>query len=112
MRAAHSSAHLTGRASVGCPDPLTGDRELALSSVDREVAADLYELELFANELTLEAARQVRSELAAFREVVRSGAEYMGDEYRLALGSYQHARTKFLSVAREELLGPLVESTS
>jgi hypothetical protein len=104
IRDAHSSAHMTGRASSGCPFPIAGDRELALSSVDREVAGDLYELELFANEPTLEAARLVRQELTEFREVVLLGAEYMSEDYRSALGSYQRARSAFLATARRELV--------
>ncbi|MDO9439932.1 MAG: hypothetical protein Q7T73_03485 [Beijerinckiaceae bacterium] len=97
---------MTGRASVGCPFPLLVDRELALSSVDREVAGDLYELELFANETTLLAARLVRKELTEFREIVLAGATYMDSPYRLALGAYQSARTAFLAAARSEIVDP------
>ena len=104
IRDAHTAAHMTGRAASGCPTPLTTDREQALASVDREVARDLYEMELFADESTLEAARLLRRELTAFREVVLAGAEYMADDYHAALGAYQVARTSFLAKARTELV--------
>ncbi|WP_457189272.1 hypothetical protein [Nocardioides sp. P5_E3] len=83
---------------------MTDDKAAVLSRVDSEVSRDLYELELFAGEVALEAARVVRAKLAEFREVVMRGTRYMSDEYRQALGEYQTARAALLSAARAEIL--------
>ena len=45
----------------------------------------------------------MRRELTQFRETVLAGVRYMDDEYRVALGAYQRARTDFLATARGEL---------
>jgi hypothetical protein len=102
MRDAHLAAHLAGRSAPGVPVPI-GNAAEALARVDSDVARDLYELELFADDDVLAAAREVRNTLTVFRDSVMDGAEYMGERYREKLGSYQGARTMYLRVARQAL---------
>ncbi|MEP7369635.1 MAG: hypothetical protein ABI662_08270 [Dermatophilaceae bacterium] len=103
MKDVHLTAHIIGRATPGCPHPLSDPAE-AHAAVDRDVARDLFELELFASTATLAAARQLRQSLTEFRETVISNVMYMDDAYRAALGRYQQSRTAFLATARGELM--------
>jgi hypothetical protein len=104
IRDVHTTTHLIGRSSPGCPQPLDGPAELAHAAADSEVSRDLYQLEIFANEGTLAAARCLRDAVMDFRAAVLDGAHYMDDAYQAALGHYQRARRAFLDEARTELL--------
>ncbi|MGZ4599734.1 MAG: hypothetical protein ACXVYY_16175 [Oryzihumus sp.] len=103
VKNAHSAAHHIGRATPGCPMPLE-DAPEAWAAIDRDVARDLYELELLATDETLDAARTLRQDLVAFRQTVIDGARYLDDPYRAALGTYQASRTRFLRRARTEIV--------
>ena len=103
MKDVHTTAHIIGRTTPGCPQPL-GNAVEAQAAVDRDVARDLYELELFASTETLTAARQLRKSLMEFREAVISNVRYMDPTYQAALGRYQQSRSVFLVTARSELL--------
>lgn len=101
---AHGAAHLLGRAAAGSTVPLVDDKVGALARVDSDVARDLYELEIFAGEDVLDAAREVRARLIQFREVIMDGALYYDETYLASLRKYQAARSAFLTAARAELV--------
>jgi len=103
MKDVHTTAHIIGRTTPGCPQPL-GNAAEAQAAVDRDVTRDLYELELFASTATLAAARELRQSLMEFREAVISNVVYMDDAYRAALEPFRQARSVFLATARGELL--------
>jgi hypothetical protein len=104
IREAHLAAHLIGRTAPGCPQPLDDSPEI-LARVDSEVARRLYEIELFAEEQPLLAARAVRIALLEFRRVVETRAVYMEQSYREALAVYQKARSEYLAAVRAAVLG-------
>lgn len=101
--AAHEAAHLLGRMTPGCPNPLPMSED-KYWLIDSAVAARLNDLSLVASTSSLSAARGLHRALQAFRTAVMSGLTYGTDEYWLAYAPVREARAAFIDAARAEIV--------
>ncbi|GAA1732102.1 hypothetical protein [Microcella frigidaquae] len=102
--AAHESAHLLGRMTPGCPNPLPLDED-KYWLIDSAVAARLNDLALVASSPSLAAARALHGALQGFRASVMSGITYGSNEYWSAYAPVRAARTAFIDASRADIVG-------
>jgi hypothetical protein len=103
IEAAHEAAHLLGRMTPGCPNPLPLNEE-KYWLIDSTVAARLNDLSLVASSGSLIAARELHRALQAFRANVMSGLTYDTEEYWNAYAPVREARQQFLEAARADIV--------
>lgn len=103
LNSAHDAAHLLGRATEGCPNPL--DRDSATYwKLDSDVARRLRVIEILGSDEVTAASRRLRSALEAFRAATtRPGMVYGTADYWAEYSQVAVSRDAFITAARGDL---------
>ncbi|MBA4608265.1 MULTISPECIES: hypothetical protein [Aeromicrobium] len=103
LECAHEAAHLLGRATPGCPNPLE-DIAHSYWLVDSSVASRLRVIEVLGSEDVISRAKGMRTALVTFRRDLQSEEmTYWSEEYQDAYGLVVSARGAFIEAARSDL---------
>ncbi|WP_210438558.1 hypothetical protein [Nocardioides xinjiangensis] len=103
LNSAHDAAHLLGRSTPGCPNPLDADGAVYWT-LDSDVTRRLRVIEIVGAEAVTGAARMLRAALDDFRAATtRPGMVYATDEYWHEYSNVARHRDSFIESARHDL---------
>jgi hypothetical protein len=103
LNSAHDAAHLLGRATPGCPNPLDRD-SASYWRLDSDVARRLRVIEILGSDHVTETSRRLRTALDVFRTATtRPDMVYDTPEYWDAYKHVTLRRKEFIDAARQDL---------
>jgi hypothetical protein len=103
LDASHEAAHLLGRATKGCPNPVT-DIAGSYWRVDDTVSRRIRVIEVLGGDEVVARADALRRAIVAFRtDLGKPGMTYASDEYWSAYQPVASARRELIEAARADL---------